>query len=59
MSKKRLDRPCWRCGYVLPAEEAQRLRDKRYLAATCPKCGARIGLRGPPYGTRIIKRRRT
>jgi len=57
MTKKPPDRPCWRCGYVLRGEEAQRFRDRGWLNARCPECGAWIALRGPPIGTKVRRRR--
>jgi len=59
MTRKPRARPCWRCGYVLPGDEAQRFRDLGWLNAPCPECGARIGLRGPPRARKLAGGHRT
>jgi len=46
------DRPCWRCGLVIPGVAAAWFRRVKMIAVTCPECGAKISLYGQPQKKR-------
>lgn len=42
------DRPCWKCGEVVPSKAASFFRRMGIKSVQCVKCGATVNLYGKP-----------
>lgn len=43
-----LNRPCWKCGQVIPGDAAAHFRKVGLKSVQCSNCGAVVSLYGEP-----------